>query len=638
MKLPFRFTLKLKLMMSLLIGVALIGIASMIIGISTINNTIVGQAHETVKNSINTTKFMYNDKIYVKHRLLNYISSSYTFQNSVRDKDKALIYSELMDIKREIHFDILNVVDAEGKIIVRARNFNLSGDDVNNDLFVKYILKNKKACYGFDVVDYNSLLKENKSLADKAIINVQPTKKSAASGKVLENRGMVLKAASPIFQNGKFIGIIYGALLLNNDYELVDNIRSLIFGEEKINGIDLGTATIFLDDLRISTNVKTRDGKRATGTRVSAEVYKKVFIEGKLWVDKAFVVDNWYISAYTPIYNIENKIIGIIYNGILEEKYSSIIKNTTALILIFIIITAAVVILLNVYFINLWIGPIKTLVEASKEIIKGNYHMKVTIDTNDEMNYFGYVFNKMAEAILERDRILKERTQKQIVQTEKLASLGRLASGIAHEINNPITGILTYSSLLLEDLVNTEYEDDLRVIVNETMRCRNIVKGILDFARETKLEKQFIDINKIITETLMILEKHVNFQNVRIVKNLSDNMPEINIDVNQMKSIINNFSVNAADAMPDGGTIEITTYYNKEKGTIVMEFSDTGIGIPAENLNKIFDPFFTTKDTGKGTGLGLAVCYGIIERHNGLISVRSTEGAGTTFTIELPAS
>jgi HAMP domain-containing protein len=126
------------------------------------------------------------------------------------------------------------------------------------------------------------------------------------------------------------------------------------------------------------------------------------------------------------------------YNGILEEKYNSIIRNTSALIFIFIVITAVVVIVLNIYFINLWIGPIKMLVEASKEIIKGNYHMKVYINTNDEMNYFGIVFNKMAEAIMERDRLLRERTQKQIVQTEKLASLGRLASGIAHEINTPI--------------------------------------------------------------------------------------------------------------------------------------------------------------------------------------------------------
>jgi two-component system NtrC family sensor kinase len=625
-------------MSSLLIGVIIIGAASMTIGIRTINNTIIGQAHEKVKNSINTTKFMYHDKIYVKHRLLNYISSSYIFQDSVRNKDKKLIYSELMDIKKEIHFDILNVVDAEGRIIVRARNFNMSGDDVKNDLFVNYILKNKKACYGFDVMDFDSLLKENKNLAEKAIIKIQPTKKASVSDKHVENRGMVLKAASPIFQDGEFIGIIYGALLLNNDYDLVDNIRTLIFGDEKINGIDLGTTTIFLDDLRISTNVKTKNGQRAIGTRVSNEVYKSVFIEGKLWVDKAFVVDNWYISAYSPIYNIENKIIGIMYNGILEEKYNSIIRNTSALIFIFIVITAVVVIVLNIYFINLWIGPIKMLVEASKEIIKGNYHMKVYINTNDEMNYFGIVFNKMAEAIMERDRLLRERTQKQIVQTEKLASLGRLASGIAHEINNPLTGILTYGSLLLEDLVDTEYEEDLHVIVNETLRCRNIVKGILDFARETRLEKEFIGLNKIITDTLLILEKHVNFQNVKIVKKLSENMPDINLDVNQMKSIINNLAVNAADAMPDGGTIEITTYYNKEKGAIVMEFFDNGIGIPTENLNKIFDPFFTTKDTGKGTGLGLAVCYGIIERHNGLITVRSTEGVGTTFTIELPAS
>ncbi|HPB81777.1 MAG TPA: ATP-binding protein, partial [Spirochaetota bacterium] len=222
--------------------------------------------------------------------------------------------------------------------------------------------------------------------------------------------------------------------------------------------------------------------------------------------------------------------------------------------------------------------------------------------------------------------------------SEKLASLGRLASGIAHEINNPLTGVLTYSSVLLEDLRDTEYREDLDVIVGETLRCRKIVQEILDFARETRLEKARVNLNGVIHDALSILEKNFNFQNVKIVRKFRDTIPEVWCDVNLFKSVINNLALNAADAMPDGGTLEIATDYNEAEDSVVLTFADTGSGISEEDLDKIFDPFFTTKETGKGTGLGLAVSYGIVQRHKGIIDVKSSPGQGTTFTIMLPVA
>ena len=162
------------------------------------------------------------------------------------------------------------------------------------------------------------------------------------------------------------------------------------------------------------------------------------------------------------------------------------------------------------------------------------------------------------------------------------------------------------------------------------------MKGILDFARETKIEKQRANLNRVINEVLSLLEKHVDFQNIRIKRFLADNLPDISIDVNQIKSVFNNLAVNAADAMHGEGELTIATRYDEERRVIVCTVSDTGVGISEENINKIFDPFFTTKDPGKGTGLGLSVTYGIIQRHNGTISVQSTVGSGTTFTIEFP--
>jgi two-component system, NtrC family, sensor kinase len=225
-----------------------------------------------------------------------------------------------------------------------------------------------------------------------------------------------------------------------------------------------------------------------------------------------------------------------------------------------------------------------------------------------------------------------------LIQSEKLASLGRMASGIAHEINNPLTGVLTYASLLLEDLKETEHAEDLETIIRETIRCRTIVRGLLDFARESKHEKEQANLNDIVVNTLQILEKHVNYQKIRIAKELDPRLPLSLLDVNQMRSVVNNLSENAAHAMPDGGALTITTRYDDLNDTIVLAIADTGIGISEENLGRVFDPFFTTKKEGKGTGLGLAVTFGIVKRHHGTIDVKSTPGKGTAFTITIPVN
>jgi iron only hydrogenase large subunit-like protein/nitrogen-specific signal transduction histidine kinase len=227
-------------------------------------------------------------------------------------------------------------------------------------------------------------------------------------------------------------------------------------------------------------------------------------------------------------------------------------------------------------------------------------------------------------------------TKNALVQSEKLASLGRLAAGIAHEINNPLTGVLSFSSILAADLKDTIYKDDLQTIVKETIRCREIVQGILDFARTTKLEKESTSINRVIEDSLRILQNHMKFQNIKISTQFAENIPALNLDVIQMRSVVNNLCMNAADAMHDRGEIIISTWFNEKNGQVFMSVSDTGVGISQENMKHIFDPFFTTKEIGKGTGLGLSVTYGIIETHNGAINVESKEGAGTTFTIMLP--
>ena len=624
-----------KLVISLMSVVAISGISSVVISRNVINKNVVGQAYEEVRSHLNTALHFYNERVQIIYLFINHLSSLGYLQTAILQNNRPLLIEKLKEVKKELNIDIITITDARGRVIARANSFESYGDDVSGDLFVKYVLENRKSCFGTDIIARDQLLRESKKLADQAYIRVIPTPRARPIDKNFEVNGMCKKAAAPIFSDGRLVGVIYGAKLLNNNFEMVDRIKKLLFKDEMIGGYEIGTLTIFMDDIRISTNVKRSDGRRAVGTQVSEEVYRKIFKEKKVWLDKAFVVNNWYLSGYSPIYGIDHKVIGILYVGILEEKYNQIKRNATLFALMVILITVGIAVLLSVYLIRNIITPIRYLVTASKQMALGNIE-KIEVISTDEMGYLCTTFNKMIDAIAERDRKLKEQTEMQMAQSEKLASLGRLASGIAHEINNPLTGVLSYSTVLYEEIKDPGYRADLKVIIDETLRCREIVKGILDFARETKIDKRPGNINKIIIELFSILEKHVTFQNVRIKKDLAENLPEFNIDVNQIKSVLNNLAVNAADAMHDGGDLTISTRYDEANGKVIVKVSDTGIGIKEEDLSKIYDPFFTTKETGKGTGLGLSVTYSIVHRHNGTIRVESTVGKGTTFTIEFP--
>ena len=238
---------------------------------------------------------------------------------------------------------------------------------------------------------------------------------------------------------------------------------------------------------------------------------------------------------------------------------------------------------------------------------------------------------------LNMEKKLQE-THLQLVSSEKMASLGKLAAGIAHEINNPLGGILIYSSLLMEDLPETDpRKDDLARIVQEAGRCKEIVRSLLEFARQTEPRMEPVDINRAITDDLFFLENQALFHNIHIDKHLDPSLPQALGNGGQLKQVFMNIIINAAEAMHGNGELVISTSASSDGKTVFMEFSDTGEGIPAENLSRIFEPFFTTKDVGKGTGLGLATSYGIIESHGGKIRVKSRVGEGATFMIELPA-
>jgi signal transduction histidine kinase len=226
--------------------------------------------------------------------------------------------------------------------------------------------------------------------------------------------------------------------------------------------------------------------------------------------------------------------------------------------------------------------------------------------------------------------------QRSLMQQEKLASIGRISAGVAHEINNPLTTVLTTAMLLQEDLTPEDpLYQDLDIIARETLRCRKIVLSLLDFARQGHLKKETLEINPIVAESVALARKQAGFKGIQITHLLADGLPAVLADRNQLQQAFINLLVNAIEATAPGGAIEVATRCDPRRIEIRVVISDTGYGMPSDVQEKIFDPFFTTKESG--TGLGLAITHGIIEQHGGRIDVDSTPGQGTTFMIILPA-
>jgi two-component system NtrC family sensor kinase len=260
---------------------------------------------------------------------------------------------------------------------------------------------------------------------------------------------------------------------------------------------------------------------------------------------------------------------------------------------------------------------------------------------------------ELRDAARTLEQKVEERTQQLLaaesesLQREKLAAVGLLASGIAHELNNPLTGVLTFSHLIRDKLPPGSADaEDMDLVISETKRCASIIRRLLDFARQKPPEKKFVDLNRVIAETARFIERPAQLNDTAVIMELAPNLPAVWIDENQIKQVVMNILVNAQQATESGGKITVCTRaclepIAPEPGVtpvrmVEIAIIDTGCGIPEQDLQRIFDPFFTSKEVGKGTGLGLSVSHGIVKAHGGMIRVESVVGNGSTFRVYLP--
>jgi two-component system NtrC family sensor kinase len=636
----FRIPIAIRLILSFLLIIVMSNLIFTIVGVQIISNRIVAEAQDKVGRDLNSAREIYSSKLNHLNDVVRLTADRFYIKDALISGDIGSFAEELIRVKISESLDLLNITDPKGTVLLRADNIGLSGDNQSQNDLVLATMERNVPVSGTMIVPVEDLQLESQFLVEQAHFNFIDTPMARIRSETEVTSGMMLVAAAPIFDyQNNLIGILYGGNLLNRNYEIVDEIKRTVFQDLQYKGQDIGTATIFQDDLRISTNVKNGDGSRAIGTRVSEEVYNRVVVNGAPYVGRAYVVNNWYISAYEPIKDINHRIIGILYVGILEQKYVDI-KQQTLLTFLAITLVGALVSMVLAYYISKGISmPINKMASASREVARGNLETRVEIHSNDELGELAETFNSMATALKERDEKLKEFTKNKIMESERLALIGQLSANVAHELNNPLTGIVTYSHLLLEELPDDDSSRNfLEKIVIQANRSKDIIRGLLDFSRQRKPDKTLCDVNTVLKGCVSLLEKQALFHNIQIITNLDDQLPLTVIDPSQVERVFFNLIVNAADAMDGNGKLTLATRFDRVDNNIEMEFTDTGHGIAKENLEKIFDPIFTTKDTGHGVGLGLAISFGIIKEHSGTISVESEISKGTTFIVRLPVT
>lgn len=522
---------------------------------------------------------------------------------------------------------LIAVLNAEGDIVtaraISAEGEFLQASNSGNwiDLpIVQTVFSKKQVQEATEVIPAEYL--ESIGLADQA--RVTPIDTPLANKELFDERegsaGLALTGAYPLItQQGDVAGVVLAAYLFNNDFTLVDHIK-------EVAGVD--TATIFFGDLRVSTNVPDETGQRAVGTRVSQDVYDIVLQDGQDYKGEAFVVKEPFITRYTPLRDHTSGVVGMLYVGARLSTFESLVRTINQRVLLiaaFSIVIAGVIAVPIARFIT---KPITVLVDANQRMATGDLSVRVPETAQGELGLLSRSFNSMAAEL--------EQTQNELLQKEKLASVGQLAAGVAHEINNPLASILLFSDMMYRETPEGDrHRDDLKMIIDETTRCKRIVSDLLNFSRQQEMLTQHVNLNDLVDQTIDEVGILPNFEGITIQRDFDPNLTSLQADPNQLKQVFINLLNNAAESIEGDGQIAVSTR-QVNPAWVEIKISDTGCGIPQENLGKMFTPFFTTKGVGKGTGLGLSITYGIIKMHRGQISVESESGVGTCFTIRLP--
>lgn len=502
-------------------------------------------------------------------------------------------------------------------------------------------------------------------LPQRAAIPLVPTEAARSIDRDVESRGMFILAAH---RKAETDTVVFGGRLLNRNLDVIDAMNALIYRDETGEVSQIGTTTLFLDDVRVSTNVRLFEGSRALGTRVSEVVWRQVMETGQTWLDRAFVVNDWYISGYVPLSDSTGTRIGMLYTGFLEAPFIAQ-RNTTVVTLILAFIA---VVALSVPFF-LWLArgifaPLEKMTATMAQAEAGDLKARIgPVATESEIGAVAGHLDRLLDQLAERDALLRdeaetlnvlvekrteelkeankklEATFAQLVMSEKLATVGEITAGVAHEINNPVAviqGNLEIIRMGLDAEKQAELKTEFDLIDAQTHRINIIVGKLLNFTRPDEMSDLMavVDAVKMVEDSLILVAPDLRKHTI-VTRVTHSPSPAFRGIETELQQVIVNLAINAAQAMGSGGTLTIKTGPSTREGVPGTQIlvKDTGPGIPADKIDHVFDPFMTTK-LGSGSGLGLSISQTLVTRVGGLISVSSVPGEGATFRIWFPAA
>jgi two-component system NtrC family sensor kinase len=565
----------------------------------------------------------------------------------------------LADARRTHGLDFLQLLDPQGRLLAAAPAG--TGADPAAWRIVSSAAAGRAAA-ATDAWSEAQLASVSAELARRAQVALRPTANAVPTDKTLETRGMVVHAAAPVFDEaGTLVAILHGGTLLNNNLGFIDTINALVYQPESLPRGSQGTATLFLDDTRIATNVRLFHGERALGTRVSRQVRDKVLLRGEKWLDLAFVVNDWYMSAYEPIADSRGQRIGMLYVGYLAKPISQA-KDLALGVLVGLFLLLGVA---GALFSLLWarrvFAPMARMVGTMRALKAGNTGARVgPVGSEDELGQLAGQFDQLLSDLQQRnaqlkdwadslDRKVAERTREleesnavlraarqQLITSEKLAVAGQLTAGVAHEVNNPIAVIQGNLDVAREILgpAAEPVRHELRLIDEQVRRIQQLTNRLLQFVRPEAYagNMERLDVGEVAAGCVDLVRHMLKGASIRVELDCLATR-QVRISRSELQQVVVNLLTNAIHAMPEGGTLTLGTRDWEGQG-VTLHVRDTGHGIREEDLPNLFNPFFTTKKQ-MGTGLGLSISYALVERYGGRITVESAVGQGAEFIVWL---
>ncbi len=484
-------------------------------------------------------------------------------------------------------------------------------------------------------------------LAPRIHIPLIPTRSAVPTTRNVEDRALVMLATTPVRgADGNIVALLRGGVLLNQNLPFIDHINRIVYPEGSLPFGSHGTATLFMDDVRITTNVRLFQDERAIGTRVSQAVREAVLTRGETWLDRAFVVNDWYVSAYEPLLDAAGERTGMLYVGYLEEPFRYVKYGMLALIVGIFGVVMVLAALFSLRWARSIFRPLEQMNQTMQRVEDGDTGARVgLVSARDEIGALAGHLDQLLDVIDEKTRALQrwaqeldakvvERTQElaqsnaslqqaqeQLVKSEKLAAIGQLTASVAHEINNPIAVIQGNLDLMRETLgaQATPVSAELSLLDQQVERMRLIVTQLLQYARPTEYAGyvEAVDVNQTLENSLVLVAHLLARTRIEVERDLLATA-RAGVNRQELQQVVINLMINAIQAMPEGGRLRLRTR-NREDGKtgVLLEISDSGPGLSERVKERLFRPFFTTKNDGNGLGLWISV--GLVERYGGSI-------------------